>query len=191
MSGVQNIHELRLLHENAWAPSYTFFPRMIRERGFKIGIEVGVAFGGHAEAILDNSPLELLVGVDSYQHRPGYADMMNLPQEDFENLFWYAIGRLSRFGGRYAHVRTPSAEAPQHISFAADFIYLDAEHSYEAVARDIDVWSGKVRPGGVLAGHDYTPEFDGVRRAVDQFVARRGLELHIEPSAIWWVNLPA
>ena len=179
-----------MLHENAWSPSYTFLPQLIRQRGFRSGVEVGVAFGGHAEAILEHSPLQILVGVDSYQHRPGYADMMNLQQEDFENVFWYAIGRLSRYGGRYAHLRMPSLEAPQHINFAPDFVYLDAEHSYDAAAMDIRAWATKVRPGGVLAGHDYVPEFDGVRRAVNEFAAAGHLDLHVEPSFIWWLEMP-
>lgn len=34
------------------------------------------------------------------------------------------------------------------------FAFIDADHSYEAVKRDIAAWRGKIKPGGVLAGHD-------------------------------------
>ncbi len=38
---------------------------------------------------------------------------------------------------------------------AFDFIYLDARHDYCAVAEDIKCYWPKVRPGGILAGHDF------------------------------------
>lgn len=45
-------------------------------------------------------------------------------------------------------------------------VFLDADHRYEAVQADIAAWLPLVRPGGVLAGHDYDDE--GVRRAVTE-----------------------
>ncbi len=41
---------------------------------------------------------------------------------------------------------------PHH---ALDFVYLDARHDYASVLEDLGQWSEKVRPGGVLSGHDY------------------------------------
>lgn len=56
---------------------------------------------------------------------------------------------------------------------SVDFVFLDAFHSYEAVRDDITHWLPKVRPGGVLAGHDYFREravWPGVRKAVDELL---------------------
>jgi len=36
-----------------------------------------------------------------------------------------------------------------------DFVYIDADHSYNAVKEDIAAWAPKVRRGGIVAGHDY------------------------------------
>ena len=36
------------------------------------------------------------------------------------------------------------------------FVFIDADHSYAAVCADISAWLPKVKPGGVLAGHDYS-----------------------------------
>jgi glycosyltransferase involved in cell wall biosynthesis len=33
--------------------------------------------------------------------------------------------------------------------------YIDADHRYESVVSDIQAWWPKVRPGGILSGHDY------------------------------------
>ncbi|HMS55783.1 MAG TPA: class I SAM-dependent methyltransferase [Fimbriimonadaceae bacterium] len=61
-----------------------------------------------------------------------------------------------------------SAAAHHHFApQSLDFIFIDADHSYPAVKRDIRNFLPKVKPGGILAGHDYghSPQ---VRRAVDE-----------------------
>ena len=50
----------------------------------------------------------------------------------------------------------------------ADLVFLDADHSCEAVRADIAAWWPAVAPGGVLCGHDYCPEFPGVVKAVEE-----------------------
>jgi predicted O-methyltransferase YrrM len=35
-----------------------------------------------------------------------------------------------------------------------DLVFIDGDHSYEAVSRDIALWRPKVAQGGVLCGHD-------------------------------------
>lgn len=73
--------------------------------------------------------------------------------------------------------------AAQGVTF--DFVFIDADHSYEGCAGDIDAYLPLVRTGGVLAGHDYHPNWPGVIRAVNErFGApQRG------PGSIWWVHV--
>lgn len=47
-----------------------------------------------------------------------------------------------------------------------DFVYIDADHSYESVKKDISYWLPKVKEGGILAGHDYF--MDEVKQAVNE-----------------------
>ena len=35
-----------------------------------------------------------------------------------------------------------------------DFVFIDGDHRYESVRRDIQAWLPKVRPGGIMGGHD-------------------------------------
>ena len=35
------------------------------------------------------------------------------------------------------------------------FVFIDTDHSLETTRREIKAWRSKVRPGGMLAGHDY------------------------------------
>jgi len=49
----------------------------------------------------------------------------------------------------------------------ADFIFIDADHSYDSVMADLHAWTPKLRVGGTLAGHDYPQR--QVAEAVNQF----------------------
>jgi hypothetical protein len=49
-----------------------------------------------------------------------------------------------------------------------DFVYIDADHSYESVLTDIRAWLPKVRDGGMIAGHDYVESQPGVKKAVHE-----------------------
>ncbi len=62
--------------------------------------------------------------------------------------------------------------AAHYADGSLDAVFIDASHEYEDVARDIDAWRGKVKPGGYLAGHDYCLQFPGVIRAVTERFAQ-------------------
>ncbi len=47
-----------------------------------------------------------------------------------------------------------------------DLVFLDGSHDEDAVRKDIAAWWPKLRPGGILAGHDHDEEHPGVARAV-------------------------
>jgi len=51
---------------------------------------------------------------------------------------------------------------------SVDFVFIDADHSYEAVKKDIIAWMPKIKEGGILAGHDvYWPD---VNKAVKELL---------------------
>lgn len=51
-----------------------------------------------------------------------------------------------------------------------DFIFIDAAHDYESVKKDLIAWIPKLKPNGVIAGHDYTSHI-GVKTAVDELLS--------------------
>jgi predicted O-methyltransferase YrrM len=46
-----------------------------------------------------------------------------------------------------------------------DLVYIDGDHSYNAVMEDIRIWSKKVKKNGYIAGHD--TYIEDVRKAVE------------------------
>jgi len=65
-----------------------------------------------------------------------------------------------------------------------DLVFIDADHSYDSVKKDILAWLPKVKRGGVLCGHDYgNPEHGGVEKAVKELLPCH----YFEPNCFTWV----
>jgi hypothetical protein len=69
-----------------------------------------------------------------------------------------------------------------------DFLYIDGSHRYKHVVKDIDAYYPKVRPGGIISGHDYDKDFDGVIRAVDERFGADQVKIH--PGTVWSFTKP-
>ena len=64
--------------------------------------------------------------------------------------------------------RKNSAEAVRlYPDGAFDMVFLDAEHTEEGTRNDIRAWRPKVKPGGLICGHDYCTAWPTVMKAVD------------------------
>jgi len=53
-----------------------------------------------------------------------------------------------------------------------DWVYIDADHDYESIKNDLELWNKKVKYRGYMCGHDYSPKISGVIRAVNEFMIR-------------------
>ncbi len=62
-----------------------------------------------------------------------------------------------------------SLEAAKVIPDASlDLVMVDTPHDYPTVIADLRAWLPKVKPGGIIAGHDYCPKWPGVARALHE-----------------------
>lgn len=71
---------------------------------------------------------------------------------------------------------------------SADMLWIDGDHSYEAVRSDIQQFAPLVTPGGLVCGHDYSSWHPEVMKAVDEAYGERVRSLGIHRS-IWWVHV--
>jgi len=170
------------------------YPHILNAMGlFGEGVEVGVQRAAFAEQILSTWRGTRLYCVDPWKAYPesDYRDLSNVSQTDQDRNFAEARERLRRFGARAVILRMESRQAAALFQDRQlDFVYLDARHDYESVAADIRVWSPKIRPGGILSGHDYLngllAEGDfGVKRAVQEFAKAFRLCVRTSYEAAW------
>ena len=178
MTRADKILALSVIVDTGCAPYYDMMPRLIKERGYRKGIEIGVLFGGHAKAMLGNDCMRLLIGIDPYriyeQEVVGIGD-----QSDFESVYAFAMERLT--SDRYLHIRMTSDEAYQLLSADTrmfDFVFIDGLHTYEQIKKDLDHYGDLVRKGGVIACHDYNhPDFPLLTVAIDQYASEHNTEV--------------
>jgi len=86
-------------------------------------------------------------------------------------------------------IKSISWEGPKYIEDKVDFVFIDADHSFSSVTKDINSWLPMINNGGIIAGHDYrTPEtkFNGVKSAVDNIFGDR---VNLFESSVWYVNV--
>ena len=148
----------------------------------RVGCEVGVSRGDHAEQILQRTSLDKLYLVDPWKQR--YAT----PEEQYEAV----QTRFIPYGDRVELRRGMSMQmAKTFPDEVFDFIYIDANHRYASVLLDLAAWMPKLRKDGILAGHDYVnyaTKHIAVRAAVDEFL--EGKHIYTTPDSRWpewWV----
>jgi hypothetical protein len=155
------------------------FPTILNRQGLKgKGVEVGVWKGEFSLFLLKHWKGEVLYSVDPWKTfgSDEYIDDMNINQQQFDQIHNDVANLLKPFGNRSKIIRKTSLDASLDFEDnSLDFVYLDGRHNYEGVKEDIELWFGKVKKGGILAGHDYldgqigSTDF-GVKQAVDEFV---------------------
>ena len=97
------------------------------------------------------------------------VDWWNHPVGNLENF----TENLKPVWGHFTPMKMISWEAAKYYKDQSlDFVFVDGDHSYEGVCRDIQAWLPKVKPGGVLAGHDYDQGDPGVVQAVQTLLPK-------------------
>jgi predicted O-methyltransferase YrrM len=78
-------------------------------------------------------------------------------------------------------------EVLARIPAKLDVLFIDGDHSYEGVKRDLDNYGHLVVSGGRIILHDVCSGYDpGVRKAFDEYIDQTKFEAEIFPS---WVGL--
>lgn len=149
--------------------------RLFYELDFTVGAEIGVEQGKYSEVLLKENPKLELSSVDPWAAYEGYRDHMT--QEEMDVIYKKAVERLSPYSNRVTLIRDFSVGAADSFEDESlDFVYLDANHEFMEVVKDIAYWERKVRVGGIVAGHDYIKRKTNnflmhVPYAIDAYVA--------------------
>lgn len=116
------------------------------------GAEIGVERGKFTEVLCIANPQAKIYAVDPWKAYRGYRD--HVSQEKLDGFYDDAAERLKAHNCEL--VRKFSHEAAEGFADnELDFVFIDANHRLECVINDIVIWEKKVRPGGIISGHDY------------------------------------
>lgn len=133
--------------------------------------ELGVAEGNFSNDLLE-AGVGILYSVDNWGHIPHVTGDGNFPQDFHDANYKAATEKLSKFGYRSLIFKGLTVGVASRIpDNFLDMVYLDAAHYYDGVISDLVSWYPKVKPGGIISGHDYLNVEDyGVNKAVNDFV---------------------
>ena len=135
---------------------------------YKVGAEIGVAKGRFASLMFKGIPELKMYLVDPYKD---YKDI----ERHIGARAEARIAHKALIGNNAVWIKEKSETAFNKIKDGSlDFVYIDGNHRYDHIMLDIILWSRKVRPGGMVSGHDYNTVFlkskQDIRIAVDDYV---------------------
>ena len=153
---------------------------MLKERGAKYGVEVGTDHGKYAQQLCEGIPHLELVCIDPWVAYKEGEEVHD--QTEVDAIYTEAKNRLEPY--KALIIKTTSMNAlDQFEDDSLDFVFIDGNHEYEHVLEDIEGWYEKVKPGGIVCGHDYKVDpvnNYGVIQAVNEYVK----DNHIAPLFI-------
>lgn len=149
------------------------------------GVEIGVCRGKNIKYLLDNCPnIRKIYGIDPWEAYPA------IDQETQDGNYIKAKQLLNSYQNEAKAVILKMRSDLAARGFndnSQDFVFIDGDHSYEAVLQDLRLWYPKVKKGGLFSGHDYRPQDKDVRKAVQEFAKEIGATiLEAEYYSWYW-----
>lgn len=145
--------------------------------------ELGVAEGLFSAEMLSWPFDSILYMVDRWACVPTCKGDSSNPKDWHASNLMQAMARVESYGLRVRILRGDTVAMADSVrSGELDLVYVDADHSYEGVKRDIEAWYSKLIFGGVMAFHDFENSAYGVKQAVTEFCRSRRLQIHLLPE---------
>jgi hypothetical protein len=136
--------------------------------------ELGVGYGDFSKVLIKELQAQEFVAIDTFDGSPRdkWGEPLKVHQMTHHQYYLYNVA-LSQSACEIKTIEDWSWEGISKFDDAYfDFIYIDADHSYAAVKKDIEASAPKVKVGGYIQCNDFT-HFDtdnyvhyGVPRAV-------------------------
>lgn len=137
-----------------------------------IGVEIGVLKGKNALSIYKTLNIDILYLIDFWNSQELIQEYSKLAQKNY-------LKTIKRFRNKSNVViyKCTSLEAVNLFSDdSIDFCYIDANHNYEYVKQDIELWNKKVKINGVIGGHDIIHfQTLGVYQAIKEFSEKNNI----------------
>ena len=184
------IHYYDTLGEN-WFSYAQFYHDIIeklpkRAKVAEIGCWKGRSTACLGVEIINSGKKIDLYAIDSWKYFEGTEQPVS-SQEKFDLIYKEFKNNMQPLGSIVKIIRSTSIKASMSIpNNFFDFIFIDANHTYDSVKEDIYLWEPKLKPGGIIAGHDYfTSVHPGVKRAVDEVYPDA---MKISEQNVWYIK---
>ena len=152
-------------------------------------VEIGVHRGEFTAGFLELWKGDKYFCVDPWQTGlPGYSDQDITPERNRQLDYGTYHAVTAEHRERICELRMCSEPASKLLMDGLfDFVYIDANHTYQHIIADIEYWLPKCKSGGIFAGHDIVNgNMQDVRRAVfERLYHDRGWDIFVIPGDAW------
>ncbi len=151
-----------------------------------VGAEIGFGFGANAANLLRELNLTRLYCVDPLAISDSVETGRKVDEYVLEMQSRGLLNELTK-DQRVTFLKMTSDEAfNNHLPKDLDFVYIDGNHDYEFVKRDLSNAFQHVRKGGYVGGHDFSHPTEGVVRAVIEHAVNLGNVPTTEIADYWF-----
>ena len=139
------------------------------------GLEVGSLDGEFARTVISKWNGKMLVMLDPWERQDPEIYKEPVNDRDWGSAHASCQALADEYPGRIRLVKDYSPQASAYFSDGElDWIYIDANHSYDACSADLIAWWPKVKGGGLFGGHDarneiIPPQNCEVKRALEDW----------------------
>lgn len=151
-----------------------------------IGCEIGVRQGYSMRYLFDHiDELSYMYGIDPWVPYNDWSGEVTKELVDQWKKDAYQI--LAQYKSKIKIAQMTSEKASRYITpRSLDFIFIDGDHTYENVLRDLKLYYPKMKNGAIFGGHDYS--LKSVRMAVDNFRQEYEIEkdLYVVENDGWY-----
>jgi predicted O-methyltransferase YrrM len=157
-----------------------------KDRGFLLdllpnnstGVELGVFKGEFTEQILRTVKPKMLYLIDLWEYNKDIHSANFDEKPDMIKNYEHVKKRYGILRNVTIKKGYSDQELQQLADGSLDWIYVDADHRYEGVKKDLEVAIKKVKKNGIIAGDDYIEKQGwGVVKAVNELLETRQVEL--------------
>jgi SAM-dependent methyltransferase len=178
-------------HYYKTVPGYFDFPQVYREAVafmpnggtfVEVGSWQGQSLSYLLVEALNSGKRFKVFGCDHF--RGSVGDRPLLSEAKIKSVVAHCAHNLRPAGYPFALIHADSEVGATFFADASiDYLFVDAGHQYEEVRSDLSAWVRKVRPGGIIAGHDFNnPDVERAVREVFSEVE------HINENSPEWAN---
>lgn len=151
--------------------------------------EIGVYEGKTVKHLISNN----LINIKNYELVDPFKTYASYDDSDFDiradqKRLTLAKNKLENFIQGRANIELIQKFSTEAVKLFPDkyfdVVFIDANHNFEYVCKDIDAWLPKIKKGGILFGHDFDyPGLPGIKDAVE---SRFNNQYTVSDDYVWW-----
>jgi hypothetical protein len=144
-------------------------------------VEVGVWKGEFSNLLYNKKPKEMIL-IDPWKSFPELTGRWySTTQKEMDRIYNQVKNRFSQCKN-VKIIREFSLNVI--LDSKADLVYIDGNHSYESVKKDLNHWWSQINTGGYMTGDDFNWSDKhckiGPKKAIEEFCKEKNAKLRVE-----------